>query len=178
MEKALVEFKGLGELSEARLRRLKLMIFDCDGVMTDGRVWVDASGTETKAFSVIDGHGIWLLRGSGVKVGMITRDRSGIPAVRAEKLKFDIIHSAIEDKGSCARRLMATHGLNPEEVGYMGDDLPDLEAFVEVGLKLAPASARPEVVEAADAVTKADGGHGAVREVCDVIIAARREIDS
>ena len=165
--------KRLSELDPARLR-VKLMIFDCDGVLTDGRVWLDASGRETKAFSVIDGHGVWMLRGAGVKVGMITRDRSGIPAVRAKKLKFDIIHSSIDDKGSCAREVLERCGLVASEVGYMGDDIPDLEAFAEVGLSLAPSSARPEVLRDADAVTVAPGGHGAVREVCDAILEALR----
>ncbi|MBH25658.1 MAG: 3-deoxy-D-manno-octulosonate 8-phosphate phosphatase [Myxococcales bacterium] len=164
----------LSSLDPARLARLELLIVDCDGVMTDGRVWLDASGRETKAFSVIDGHGLWMLREDGVRLGMITRDRSGIPAVRARKLQFDIIHTAIDHKGACVRAMLSEQGLDADVVGYMGDDIPDLEAFAEVGLRVAPASARPEVLRAADAVTDASGGHGAVRELCDAVLAARR----
>ncbi len=164
----------IGAIDPQELAALQCVFFDCDGVMTDGRVWVDASGHETKAFSVIDGHGVWMLRGAGVKVGLITRDRSGIPAVRARKLQFDVIHGSIDDKGSCVRAILVELGLSRADVGYMGDDIPDLGAFEEVGLRLAPYTARPEVIAASDGVTVAPGGQGAVREVCDAIIAALR----
>ncbi|MEO1272415.1 MAG: hypothetical protein AAFX99_30320, partial [Myxococcota bacterium] len=111
----------LSALDPERMRRLNWMIFDCDGVLTDGRVWLDASGRETKAFSVIDGHGLWMLRNAGVRLGMITRDRSGIPAVRARKLQFDLIHTSIDDKGGCMRAILAQEGLSANEVGYMGE---------------------------------------------------------
>ncbi len=163
----------IGELDPSRLRGIKMMVFDCDGVLTDGRVWLDAQGNEVKAFSVIDGHGLAMLRESGVVLAMVSRDMSEIPRRRAEKLRFEEIHHGIMDKKDKILEVMARRNLVPEEVGFMGDDVPDLVAFEEVGLRLAPATARPEVIAAADAVTVAPAGGGAVREVCDAFLAAR-----
>lgn len=163
----------VGLLDPERLNRLALIFFDCDGVMTDGRVWVDAEGNEEKAFSVIDGHGIAMLREVGVKVGMITRSPRGIPTARARKLLFDIVHTGIQDKGAEVARLREELALDRDQIAFMGDDLPDLSAFAQVGLTIAPSNARPQVKAKATATTRAHGGHGAVREVCDAIIKAR-----
>lgn len=160
-------------ISAARLRQLALVFFDCDGVLTDGRVWVDAQGQETKAFSVIDGHGLAILRESGVQIGMITRAPQGITTARAQKLRFDIIRTGITDKATAVREILAERHLTPDQVAFVGDDLHDLGAFAEVGLRIAPATARPQVIARADAVTKAPGGAGAAREICDAIVTAR-----
>jgi 3-deoxy-D-manno-octulosonate 8-phosphate phosphatase (KDO 8-P phosphatase) len=161
------------DLDPERLAQIDLVILDCDGVLTDGRVWVDASGNETKAFSVIDGQGLVMVREEGVRLAMVTTDRSGIPLARATKLGFEFIRTHIEDKRTTVRQILAESGVSPERAIFMGDDLPDLPAFEEVGLAVAPSTARPEVVAAAEAVTVGEAGAGAVRELCDAIRAAR-----
>ena len=162
------------ELPEEILSRIELLLMDCDGVLTDGRVWVDDSGAQHKAFSVIDGYGLVMLREAGVTLALVTRDPSAIPRHRAEKLGFHHVFGDVTEKGACVRRLLRELGLSSEEAAFVGDDLPDLEAFAEVGLALAPSSARPEVLVEADVVTVAGGGRGAIREICDAILRARR----
>lgn len=161
------------ELSARRLAAIELVILDSDGVLTDGRVWVDAQGNETKAYSVIDGHGLALIRELGVRLALVSTDRSGIPRARATKLRFEFIHTGALDKRAKVREILADSGVAAEHTLFMGDDLPDLQAFEEVGLCVAPSSARPEVAAAAEAITGAPGGAGAVRELCDAIRAAR-----
>ncbi len=168
-----VQTPNIHDLPPQKLANITLVFFDCDGVLTDGRVWVDAQGNETKAFSVVDGHGIAMLRESGVKVGMITRSPSGISTARAQKLNFDLVHTSVANKAARLLQICQTSQLDPMQCAYMGDDLPDLSAFAQVGLRIAPGSARPQVQAAADALTHAPGGNGAVREVCDAIVHAR-----
>lgn len=163
----------IDQIPQNTLARIEVMFFDCDGVMTDGRVWTDAEGKERKAFSVIDGHGMAMLRESGVRLGMITRSPKGISTARATKLHFDILKTSVLDKSACLRKTMEELGLAPHQCGFMGDDLPDLGAFEHVHLKIAPSSARPQVLHKASAHTRAKAGHGAVREVCDAIALAK-----
>lgn len=162
----------LHQLDQARLAAVELMIFDCDGVLTDGGVYVDAQGREQKRFSVVDGHGIGMLRELGLPVAMITRGPEGISTARARRLGFDEVHTSVLDKEACMMAMLQRRGVDPAHCGYMGDDLPDLVAFARVGLRLAPASARPHVLAAADARTLAAAGHGAAREVCDALVQA------
>jgi 3-deoxy-D-manno-octulosonate 8-phosphate phosphatase (KDO 8-P phosphatase) len=155
------------------LSRIRLLALDVDGVLTDGRLWLGADGVERKLFSCIDGHGLVMLREGGVEVAFITREASGIALARADKLKVRCFEG-VKAKGVVLRALREELGLSRGEVAYVGDDLPDLEAFAEAGLRIAVATARPEVRRAADWVTRAAGGNGAVREVCDRLLAARR----
>ncbi len=166
----------IGAIDPQELAALQCVFFDCDGVMTDGRVWVDASGNETKAFSVIDGHGVAMLRQSGVMVAMVTRSPAGISTARAQKLRFDVVRTSILDKATAVAEVIAEHNLDPARCAFMGDDLPDLEAFAVVGLQIAPPTARPEVLNQARATTTALAGNGAVREVCDAIAVARARL--
>ena len=163
----------LSRLDLRRLAAVELIFLDCDGVLTDGRVWVDSKGNETKAFSVIDGHGLWMIKDAGVRLALVTRDRSGIPRARASKLRFDFIETGVDDKARRVAAILGEVGLAADEAAYIGDDVPDLEAFELVGLTIAPSTARPEIVAVADVITAAPGGAGAVREVCDAILRAR-----
>jgi 3-deoxy-D-manno-octulosonate 8-phosphate phosphatase (KDO 8-P phosphatase) len=164
----------IAEIDWDRLRAIRILILDCDGVMTDGRVWVSPDGTEQKAFSVVDGHGIAMLRESGVLVGMMTRSPAGIPNARAKKLCFDIVHTGVMDKAAGIVDALDAVGIDGSLAAYMGDDLPDIGAMRQVGVSITVPTGRPEVLNTADAVTTAQAGAGAVREVCDAIIRARR----
>lgn len=162
------------ELDPERLRGIAVMFFDCDGVLTDGRVWVDADGTERKAFSVVDGHGVAMLRESGVKVAMLTRSPAGIPNARAGKLNFDVIRTGVMTKVSGLHEVLSELGVEPANAAFMGDDLPDIGPMRAVGLSVTVPTGRPEVMAVADAVTHAPAGSGAVREVCDAIVRSRQ----
>lgn len=154
------------------LAKLRLLALDVDGILTDGKVLLGADGVERKSFSVIDGHGIVMLREAGVEVAIITREQTGIARARAQKLKLRC-HEGVLDKGPVLRALREELGFKKAEVAFMGDDLPDLAAFAEAGVCITVPTARPEVRRAADWITRAPAGNGAVREVCDRILAAR-----
>lgn len=150
--------------------------FDVDGVMTDGRLVYLADGTEAKAFHVLDGHGIKLLRQSGIVVVWITARTSPVVERRATELGVDHLHQGETNKLSRLRTLADGHGLGLDEVSYMGDDLPDLACLESVGLAIVPANAHPAVAASAHWSTRLRGGDGAVREACDLILASRGDL--
>ena len=156
-----------------RAARIRLVGFDVDGTLTDGRLWFDAEGRESKAFHAHDGLGLRLLEDSGIAVAWITARDSASARARARDLRLTHVHTGVHDKLACLRQLCATLGLAANEVAYMGDDLNDLCLFGEVGFAVAPANARPEVRERAHWVTAARGGEGAARELCDLVLKAR-----
>jgi 3-deoxy-D-manno-octulosonate 8-phosphate phosphatase (KDO 8-P phosphatase) len=161
------------DLPAERLALIQLFAMDCDGVLTDGRVWLDDQGHQSKAFSVVDGYGLTLLRDRGVTLALITRDPSPIPPLRARRLGFHHSFGDVQDKKACLLALAASLNLPPEAIAYMGDDLPDLPAFEAAGLRIAPPGSRAAVLRAAHATTGAQAGFGAVREVCDALLDAR-----
>jgi 3-deoxy-D-manno-octulosonate 8-phosphate phosphatase (KDO 8-P phosphatase) len=154
-----------------RAARVKLILLDVDGVLTDGRIWYGPDGEALKAFDVRDGHGIVLLR-DHLDFGVI----SGRPGLATEKrlleLRFKHMIFSERDKLAGYARLGAL-GLEDGEVAYMGDDVNDLPLLAKVGLSACPADAMPEVREAVHFVTTARGGRGAVRELCDLVRKAR-----
>ena len=150
---------------------IKLLMLDVDGTLTDGGVYFDAEGPAMKRFDVHDGLGLVRLREAGVEVALVTADSSPIAQARAAKLGIRAVFAGCRNKAEVVRRLLEERGLKPDEALYMGDDVSDLGAMAEVGNSAAPASAMAEVREAADYVTTKTGGHGAVREVCDLILA-------
>ena len=150
---------------------IKLLILDVDGTLTDGGVYFSAEGQALKRFDVHDGLGLVRLQEAGVEVALVTADSSPIAQARAAKLGIRAVFTGCRDKAEVVRRLLEERDLRPEEALYMGDDVSDLGAMAEVGNSAAPASAMVEVCEAADYVTAKSGGHGAVREVCDLILA-------
>lgn len=153
--------------------RVKLLALDVDGVLTDGCVYVGPGGEVMKRFSVRDGHGIALLRQMGVEVALVTREDSPIVTARASKLSIGTTLLAVDDKRAALTDLALQHRLGPEEIGFMGDDLFDLDVMSWAGFSACPADAEPSVVEAAGLVCRRPGGSGAVREVAAFIIAAR-----
>lgn len=155
---------------EERVKRIRLFLFDVDGVLTDGRIIYDDNGNELKAFDVKDGHGIKLLMRGGIKVGIITSRYSKVVAKRAEELGIGIIHQRAIDKLSVFRRIKEEEGLRTEEVAFMGDDLVDLPVLREVGFSVAPSDAVEDVKGVVHYVTRNPGGRGAVREVCELIL--------
>lgn len=163
---------------EAKLARIKLLLLDVDGVMTDGRIIYDNQGNELKAFDVKDGHGLKMLQRAGIKVGIITGRKSELVARRAAELDIEILYQKALVKLEPYREILAEQGLTDEQVAYIGDDIVDLPILRRVGFSATVADAVPEVLPLVDYVTTRPGGRGAVREVCDLLIKASGQWDS
>jgi 3-deoxy-D-manno-octulosonate 8-phosphate phosphatase (KDO 8-P phosphatase) len=161
-----------------RASRVKLMIFDVDGVLTDGSLLFTAEGDTMKSFSSMDGHGVKLLREAGIETAIITGRKSGIVAARAKELRITHLYQGVDNKPQALAELLAQTGLDPDACGYMGDDWIDLGVMLKVGFAAAPANAHPEVIARAHWVSEARGGHGAVREVCDTLLRAQHRYDA
>ncbi|MBW8312131.1 MAG: HAD hydrolase family protein [Rhizobium sp.] len=156
-----------------RAARVRLACFDVDGTLTDGRLFYDAEGRESKAFHVLDGQGLRLLEDNGIAVALITARRSAAVQSRARDLGLQHVHTGVKDKAATLRMLCASLGLAASETAHMGDDLPDLPALMLAGFSAAPANAHPWVAERVHWRASAKGGHGAARELCDLILEAR-----
>jgi 3-deoxy-D-manno-octulosonate 8-phosphate phosphatase (KDO 8-P phosphatase) len=160
-----------------RTRGLRLMAFDVDGVLTDGALYLTDGGEEMKRFHTLDGLGLKLLAGAGVEVALITGRSSRVVANRAAELGIRHLFQGADDKLAALEGLRAQLGLALSACGYMGDDLPDLPLLVRCGFAATVPDA-PEAVRArAHYVSRRPGGRGAVREVCEVILAARGALD-
>ena len=156
-----------------RARGVKLMIFDVDGVLTDGRLYLSDNGEEMKAFSTRDGQGIKLLRESGIAVGVITARSSRVVERRARELDIELLRQGASDKAGALAELLSGRNLQASEAGYMGDDLADLPVLMRCGFAATVPSA-PEVVRTrVHYVARAAGGEGAAREVCEFILRAQ-----
>lgn len=153
---------------------IKLLLLDCDGVLTDGRLYFSAGGDELKVFDVQDGLGIVSWVRAGNIVGIISGRESGIVTRRAEELGIQIVHQGVKDKLETAREIWAELELGPNETAFVGDDLPDIELIEAVGFGIAVANAVSEVKDAADHITAKEGGRGAVREVIDLLMKGAR----
>lgn len=158
---------------DARCRNVELILCDVDGVLTDGGVIFDNEAIESKQFHVRDGVGIKLWQRAGYRFGLITGRSSHIVKVRAAELGIHEVRQGVESKLQTAREVWEKCGLTASEVCFIGDDLPDLATVSEVGLGIAVADAVPEVVQAADHVTRLAGGRGAVREVIELILKSK-----
>lgn len=157
---------------------IELILSDVDGVLTDGSLWFNNDGIESKRFHIRDGHGIKLWRRAGGKFGLVTGRTSHIVSVRAAELGVDIVRQGTERKLPALKEIVAQFGLQPEQVCYLGDDLLDLSSVKFVGLGVAVADAVSELREAAQYVTKLPGGHGAVREVVELILKTQKRWDN
>jgi 3-deoxy-D-manno-octulosonate 8-phosphate phosphatase (KDO 8-P phosphatase) len=164
-----------GKMRDAveRARRVRVMLFDVDGVLTDGRLWYGPSGEEWKAFSVLDGHGIKLLGQSGVKVAFLSGRQSAAVAVRAAELGVLEVLQGVEDKRAAFEALLAKHAVTAAETGYMADDVVDLPVLRRCGFACAPREAHDMVRACAHYVAGAAAGAGAAREVCEFLMRAR-----
>jgi YrbI family 3-deoxy-D-manno-octulosonate 8-phosphate phosphatase len=158
---------------DERLRAIRLLLLDVDGVLTDGLVTWDNNGIEQKAFHIRDGLGIKLWAKSGGLTGIVTGRSSHVVAVRAGELGIGIVRQGVGDKRAAVEAILAEHGLHWSEAAFVGDDLPDLACVVACGVGVAVADACRELREAADIVTTVGGGRGAVREVIERLLEAR-----
>jgi 3-deoxy-D-manno-octulosonate 8-phosphate phosphatase (KDO 8-P phosphatase) len=157
----------------AKAAKLALMGFDVDGVLTDGTLYFSSQGDEIKAFSSLDGHGLKMLRASGIEVAIISGRSSRALQLRAENLGIGELHMGIEDKRGVLAGLMAARGLGLDRAGYMGDDVVDLPVLRACGFSATVADGHDEVKSRVDYVAAKGGGRGAVREVCELILRAQ-----
>lgn len=189
-------------MSQARARKIKLILFDVDGVLTDGKIWifpapagapqsaleraaehqgkggfglVSQNLIEAKGFNAHDGTAISLARLAGIKTGLITKRMSETVALRARDLKLDHVHQGIQDKLTCFESILKQEGLSPAEAAFVGDDVIDLPVMRHCGLAVAVANARDEVKAEAHLVTKHSGGDGAARDAVEYILKAQKK---
>lgn len=161
-----------------RAARVRLACFDVDGTLTDGRLWLDAEGREMKAFHILDGMGLRLLEENGVRVALMTARHSAVAAARGRELRLSEVHIGVKDKCALLIELCAKHGHTPAEAAMMGDDLVDLGALSLAGLAVAPSNAHAWVKERVHWRTRAGGGEGAARELCDLILGAQGKAEA
>lgn len=155
-----------------RASRVRLACFDVDGTLTDGSLVIGADGELSKRFDAHDGLGLKLLEQIDIRVALVTARSSAIVQARADELGITLVHQGVRDKRACLQALCAQLGLTADQASFMGDDLGDLPALTLAGLSAAPANAHPWVRERVHWRTRLTGGHGAARELCDVLLAA------
>jgi len=160
-----------------RLQALKVMAFDVDGVLTDGRLYYTDDAIEIKAFHALDGQGMNMMRDAGLKLALITSRRSALVERRARDLGIHFCYQGVSAKRDTLDALMGELKLKPEQTGYMGDDLFDLAAMTRAGFAASVPGAPAAVRERAHYVTTRPGGDGAVREVCELILSAQGLLD-
>jgi 3-deoxy-D-manno-octulosonate 8-phosphate phosphatase (KDO 8-P phosphatase) len=153
-----------------RALRIKLLLMDCDGVLTDGRIWVFESGEEQKGFHTRDGLGLDLLHRAGLRSGIISGRTSAAVENRARSLRMSFVRQGCEDKLAAFAETLEQAGVTNAEVAYVGDDLNDIPLMLQSGLAIAVADAALETRESAHYVTNAAGGYGAVREAVELIL--------
>jgi 3-deoxy-D-manno-octulosonate 8-phosphate phosphatase (KDO 8-P phosphatase) len=161
------------KMTKKALAKVRLLILDVDGVLTDGRIIMNDRGEETKHFNAKDGHGLRMLMQAGIEVALISGRRSGAAEVRARDLWITEVHMGLKDKAGVCADLIQRKKLGKAEICCMGDDLPDLPLFEHAGIAIAVADAVPEIRAAAAFSAKNRGGKGAVREICEAILKAK-----
>lgn len=160
----------------ARARRLRLMAFDVDGVLTDGTLFYSDEGVEIKAFNTLDGHGLKMLQHAGIAVAIITGRKARCVELRAQNLGIDHLFQGVTDKRAVLDGLLAELGIAREEAGYMGDDIVDLPVMLACGFSATPGDGHPLVARHALLATQRGGGRGAVREACEFILEAQGKL--
>ena len=162
--------QGVSRGLQQKLRRVRMLAMDVDGVLTDGGMYYSETGDELKKFNTRDGMGIKMLQFAGIVTAFITKEKTAIVERRGRKLAVPEIHQAADDKLSVLTRVIEKYGLSLDEVAYIGDDVNDLQTLLAVGFSAAPADAMPSVLRVVHYVCKKRGGEGAVREVGDLIL--------
>jgi 3-deoxy-D-manno-octulosonate 8-phosphate phosphatase (KDO 8-P phosphatase) len=161
----------------ARAKKIRVLLMDVDGVLTDGRIWLlsrrDGTASEIKGFSAYDGAGLKLARAAGLRTGLITGRESSAVSQRARECEIEFVYQGRATKLGSYEEILRATGATDQEVAYVGDDLPDLPLLQRAGLAVAVANAAPEVKRAAHFVTSRAGGEGAVREVIELIVKAQ-----
>jgi len=162
---------------QEKLVRIKMLLLDVDGVLTDGRVIISDSGEETKAFDVRDGHGLKLLQRAGLEVGIITGRSSRVVAHRMSELGIDLVCQGIKNKLEPFEEILDRFQLSPLQVAYVGDDVVDLPILRRVGFAATVADACPDLFNLVDFVSSRPGGRGAIREICEMLLKAQGRWD-
>jgi len=161
----------------ARAKKIRVLLMDVDGVLTDGRIWLlsrrDGTASEIKGFSAYDGAGLKLARAAGLRTGLITGRESSAVSQRARECEIEFVYQGRATKLGSYEEILRATGATDQEIAYVGDDLPDLPLLQRAGLAVAVANAAPEVTRAAHFVTSRAGGEGAVREVIELIVKAQ-----
>jgi 3-deoxy-D-manno-octulosonate 8-phosphate phosphatase (KDO 8-P phosphatase) len=160
-----------------RARRIRLMIFDVDGVLTDGRLWYGADGEALKVFHAFDGHGMKMLAASGVPCALLSGRRSGAVSARAAELGIEHVLQGIENKYEAYASLLKRLGISPAESGFMGDELVDLPVLTRCGFACAPREAPEAVRGRVHYVASAPAGRGAAREVCEFVMRGQDRLE-
>lgn len=168
----------IADTLKTKAANIELVVFDVDGVFTDGRIWIDDSGKESKSFHVRDGHGIKLLLHYGVHVAVLSGRKSHAVEVRMRELGVSDVLQGHIDKRTAFNELVQNKNLSNEQVAFVGDDIVDVQAMQLAALSIAVADAHVWVKQQADIVTQTAGGHGAVREVCELILDAKGLLDT
>jgi 3-deoxy-D-manno-octulosonate 8-phosphate phosphatase (KDO 8-P phosphatase) len=158
---------------QSKAKKIKLLLLDVDGILTDGRIVLDNHGNELKAFHVRDGHGIKMAQQAGIIVGIITGRRSEVVNIRAHELGIQEVHQGAHEKISTYDSILGKYGFCDDDVAYMGDDVVDVDIFKRTGFAVTVADADPSVKPYVDMVTKTAGGRGAVRELINFILKHR-----
>ena len=161
---------------DARARRVRLAIFDVDGVLTDGTIFIGPTGEAFKAFSILDGHGLKMLREAGIATAILSGRSHKAVDRRAKELSIDYVIQGKSEKLPEFDKLLKRVKLEAKDCAYMGDDLPDLPVMRRCGFSVAPRNAVKAVKDEAHYVTRAHGGKGAVREMCELILRHRRQL--
>jgi 3-deoxy-D-manno-octulosonate 8-phosphate phosphatase (KDO 8-P phosphatase) len=166
----------------ARAKKIRVLLVDVDGVLTDGHVWLlsrrDGTASEIKGFSAYDGAGLKMARAAGLRTGLITGRESTAVAQRARECEIEFVYQGRATKLGALEEILRTTGADDAEFAYVGDDLPDIPVLRRAGLAVAVANAAPEVKQAAHYVTSRSGGEGAVREVIELILKAQGTWDA
>lgn len=163
------------DISE-RAKKIKLILLDVDGVMTDGSIILDSTGTEIKAFHVRDGHGIKMAQKAGLIIGIITGRNSKVVNIRARELGITEVYQGTVDKGIVYAGIIAKYGLADEDVAFIGDDIVDIPILRRVGLAVAVADADPGIRPYVHMITKSEGGRGAVREFINFVLSTQGKL--
>jgi len=155
---------------KAKAKKIRMLLLDVDGVLTDGRIILDNQGNEIKAFHVRDGHGIKLAQRAGIIIGIITGRKAEVVNVRARELGIDEVHQGAHEKIKVFEAICTKYRLQDDEVAFIGDDIVDAAILQRVGLAVVVADADPSVRPFADLITEANGGRGAVREAINFLL--------
>ncbi len=161
---------------QTKAKKIKLLLLDVDGVLTDGTIILDNQGNELKAFHVRDGHGIKLAQRSGIAIGIITGRKSEVVNIRARELGIQEVYQGAHEKILAYESVIAKYRVEDGEVAYMGDDIVDVEIFKRVGMAVGVADADPAIRPHVDLITKTEGGRGAVREFINFVLKSQGKL--
>ena len=161
-----------------RMQAVRLVAFDVDGVLTDGGLYLTDSGEEFKRFNSLDGHGLKMLKASGVEIAIITGRTSRCVELRAKNLGITRLYQGVEDKWAAMQALLAELNIAPTDAAFMGDDVVDLPVMRRVGFSITVPNSPQIVRDHAHYLTQREGGHGAVRETCELIMSAQGTLDA